>query len=113
MGALEPSFNDGFSARLATKELLAKRYHLESDPQATLPILHHPSQELVLVGVGDLRLAEVRSGAVRVTLEGAAQFGAGSAHFWPKTGSRIVGVVSGEVAVWDAATGTRLWATGR
>lgn len=112
-GPLEPAPNLAFGARLTVREQLAKRYGF--DPaESGLPILHHPSQDLVLVGGEDgLRLDDVPSGARRVKLGSAVGFPPNAAHFWPNSASRIVGVLPGEIAVWDAATGTRIWATSR
>ncbi len=112
-GPLEPAPNLAFGARLTVREQLAKRHGF--DPaESGLPILHHPFQDLVLVGGEDgLRLDDVPSGARRVKLDSAVGFPPNAAHFWPNTASRIVGVVPGEIAVWDAATGTRMWASSR
>jgi hypothetical protein len=61
----------------------------------------------------------VASGAVAVKLDGSNGFSASGSHFWGKSGARIVSAGPGPdgtgsaIAVWDAATGMRLWATPR
>jgi hypothetical protein len=63
-------------------------------------------------GRSGLELAEVVSGIGRAVLDRSLGFSATSAHFWPATGARVIGVREREIAVWDASTGKRVWSTG-
>ena len=112
MGDVERPFNEGFGARLSMADELSKTFGLPvGDPR---PIKHHPSADLVLVERPDaLRLVDDRSGAARATLERSADFSVAIAHFWPESGSRIIGVGGGQVVVWDTASGERVWASRR
>ena len=112
MGEAEPPYNDELSVRSFAAEQLAKRYGFREE--ATLPIIHHPSRDVVLVEAPEaLRLAEIVSGDDLVSLRGSAGFPGASAHFWPATGALVVGARAGSIAIWDAATGERVWTTRR
>jgi WD40 repeat protein len=111
MGDAEPPYNDELSVRSFAAEQLAKRYGFREE--APLPIVHHPSHDVVLVeGPDALRLADVVSGDELAVLLGSVGFPASSAHFWPGTGALVVGARAGSIAIWNAATGERVWSTG-
>jgi hypothetical protein len=112
MGDAEPPYNDELSVRSFAAEQLRRRYGFAKE--ATLPIIHHPSRDVVLVERPEaLRLAEIVSGDELVALRGSAGFPAASVHFWPGTGALVVGARASSIAVWDAATGERVWTTRR
>jgi hypothetical protein len=112
VGDAEPPYNDELSVRSFAAEQLTRRYGFAKE--ATLPIIHHPSRDVVLVERPEaLRLAEIVSGDDLAALRGSAGFAASSAHFWPGTGALVVGARTGSIAIWDAATGERVWTTGR
>jgi hypothetical protein len=110
-GDAEQPYNDELSVRSFAAQQLARRYGFREE--ATLPIIHHPSRDVVLVEAPEaLRLAEIVSGEDLAALRGSAGFTAFSAHFWPGTGALVVGARTGSIAVWDSATGERVWSTG-
>ncbi|HSO32648.1 MAG TPA: hypothetical protein VLT33_09030 [Labilithrix sp.] len=110
-GDVERPFNEEIGARSAVGENLAKVFGFATT--TTLPMKHHPSADVVLVPRPDaLRLVDHRGGAV-ATLEGSGDFAVEDAHFWPDSGARVLGVGHGAIAVWDAATGERVWASRR
>ena len=112
LGGAEPPYNNELSVRSFAADQLAKRYGFGDE--APLPIIHHPSRDVVLVeGHEALRLAEIVSGDDLAALHGSANFSASSAHFWPGTGALVIGARTGSIAIWDAATGERVWSTGR
>ncbi len=112
MGEAELPYTSELSVRSFVADQLAKRYGL--DRESTLPIVHHPSSDVVLVGdASGLRLAEVVSGDNVATLQESADFSASTSHFWPITGALVVGAHAGGIAVWDAKTGQRVWSTSR
>jgi len=112
MGDAEPPYTDELSVRSFLADQLAKRYGF--DGKSTLPIVHHPSSDVVLVKRSEgLRIAEVVSGDDRAALQGSADFPASSAHFWPSSGVLVVGARPGAISVWDTASGKQVWAVGR
>jgi hypothetical protein len=112
MGDAEPPYNDELSVRSFAAAQLAKRYGFDS--KVALPVVHHPSSDVVLVARGDgLQLAGVVSGEALVTLRGSAGFPASSAHFSPDSGALVIGARTGEIVVWEAATGNQVWTTTR
>ena len=113
MGEPEPPYNDELSVRAFAARQLAARYAF-ADSTAPLPIVHHPSRDVVLVERSEgLRLAEVVSGDDLAMMDGSAGFSAVSAHFWPSSGALVVASRSGEIGIWDAASGTQVWSTTR
>ena len=46
-------------------------------------------------------------------MERSPNFTVETAHFWPESGTRVIGVSGGEVVVWDTASGERVWASRR
>lgn len=112
MGDPEPPYDDELSVRSFAVAQLAKRYGF--DTKKALPIVHHPSTDVVLVERGDgLQIAGAVSGDALAMLPGSGGFSASSAHFWPASGALVIGARTGEIAVWETATGNQVWATTR
>jgi hypothetical protein len=112
MGEPEPPYNDELSVRSFAAAQLAKRYGF--DTKTALPIVHHPSSDVVLVERADgLQIAGVVSGDVLAALPGSAGFSASSSHFWPGSGALVIGARTGDIVVWETATGNQVWSTTR
>jgi hypothetical protein len=111
-GPVERPFNSELGEKTSVAEHLADRFAFGS--ARPLPMVHHPSSDVVLVERPDaLRVADQVAGGAIATLESSSAFRAADTHFWPESGVRLVGVRDGEVAIWDSATGQRVWSSRR
>ncbi len=111
-GELVPPYNDELARRVAIADDLSARLGVASDAHGVFPLIHSPKDDSVVVATGGgLRLVADTSGAVLAELPSSSGFSVESVRFAPD-GRRVLGTRDdGTLAVWDASTGKRIWAS--
>jgi|GEM_PF-3045625 len=115
-GPTEPPFNERLGRERAEAERVAKRFGLEVDEtslDAPIAMLRHTTVGTFVVERPRGLLIGDASGHVSATLEASKGFRVEDARFWPGMEARVIGVHEGTAALWDAATGARIWTSRR